>query len=197
MTEDYCMKLLLASNSPRRSELLRNAGFDFEVIPSGIDEGMPLSGEPPEEYARRLARAKALRCGRRFASGQPGFGRGTIVTIDGLILGKPSGPSDAARMLRIALRPDARGDHGDLPGPGAGPDRRAQARNHFCDLPRARAKTRFAPMWPAASPLTKPAPMPFKAWPRSSSPAFPAVISMSSAFRFPALRGLKTAAMRS
>lgn len=49
------MKLFLASNSPRRIELLRNAGFDFEVIPSDIEEGLPIPGESPEGYARRLA----------------------------------------------------------------------------------------------------------------------------------------------
>jgi septum formation protein len=95
------MKLLLASHSPRRIELLRNAGFDFEVIPSGIDEGVPIPGELPEDYARRVARAKTLGVAARSPSGSLVLGADTIVTINGLILGKPSGPFDATRMLRM------------------------------------------------------------------------------------------------
>lgn len=95
------MKLLLASNSPRRIELLRNAGFDFEVVPSGIDEGAPAPGELPEEYARRLARAKALEVSVRSPSGRLVLGADTIVTIEGLILGKPDSALDATRMLRL------------------------------------------------------------------------------------------------
>jgi septum formation protein len=95
------MKLLLASKSPRRSELLRKAGFEFEVIPSGVDEGEPSSGEPPEQYARRVARTKALHSAVRAPSGSLVLGADTIVAIGGLILGKPSGPFDATRMLRM------------------------------------------------------------------------------------------------
>ena len=95
------MKLLLASQSPRRIELLRNAGFDFEAVPSGIDEGMPFSVESPEDYARRLARAKALSVAAHAPSGSMVLGADTVVTINGLILGKPSGPCDATRMLRM------------------------------------------------------------------------------------------------
>src|SRR5208282_4980097 len=95
------MKLLLASNSPRRIELLRSAGFDFEAIPSGIDEGLPVPGEPPEEYARRAARAKALSVASVSPSGSLVLGADTIVAINGLVLGKPTGPLDATRMLRL------------------------------------------------------------------------------------------------
>jgi septum formation protein len=95
------MKLILASNSPRRSELLRNAGFDFEVIPSGVDEGEATADEFPDGYAQRVARAKALHVARRAPSGSMVLGADTIVLIGGLILGKPSGPSDATRMLRL------------------------------------------------------------------------------------------------
>jgi septum formation protein len=95
------MKLILASHSPRRRELLSNAGFDFEVVPSGVDEGDLLSGETPEKYARRVARAKALRVAARSASGRLVLGADTVVVIDGMILGKPAGPSDASRMLRL------------------------------------------------------------------------------------------------
>jgi septum formation protein len=95
------MKLLLASNSPRRIELMRNAGFDFETVPSGIDEGPPASEEAPEHYARRIARAKALSVAARSSVGRLVLGADTIVTIAGVILGKPTGPADARRMLRM------------------------------------------------------------------------------------------------
>jgi septum formation protein len=94
------MKLLLASDSPRRSELLRNAGFDFEVCPSGVDEGEPAPGELPEEYARSVARAKALRVAAGSPPGSLVLSADTIVTLEGSILGKPHGPHDATRMLR-------------------------------------------------------------------------------------------------
>jgi septum formation protein len=95
------MKLILASNSPRRIELLRNAGFDFEVAPSGIEEGLPMPEEHPEAYARRLARDKALHVAARSPCGSLVLGADTIVTIGGLILGKPASPLDAARMLDL------------------------------------------------------------------------------------------------
>jgi septum formation protein len=97
----FRMKMILASNSPRRRELLRNAGFDFEVVPSGAEEGVPSPDELPEEYARRIARAKALEVAARSPSGSLVLGADTIVTISGLVLGKPSGPFDATRMLRV------------------------------------------------------------------------------------------------
>jgi septum formation protein len=99
MTDD--LKLILASHSPRRSELLRNAGFNFEVCPSDVNEGEPGEGEPPEEFARRLARAKALRVAAASPAGRLVLGADTVVTVDGLILGKPNGPFDATRMLKI------------------------------------------------------------------------------------------------
>ena len=95
------MKLLLASQSPRRIELLRNAGIDFEVIPSGVDEGEPCVGELPAEYARRVARDKALEVAASSPASSLVLGADTIVTADGLILGKPHDASDAIRMLRL------------------------------------------------------------------------------------------------
>jgi septum formation protein len=94
------MKLLLASNSPRRADLLRNAGLDFEVILNGVKEGPPGSGEPPEDYARRLARDKALGGAASAPAGSVVLGADTIVTLNGSIFGKPLGPFDAARMIR-------------------------------------------------------------------------------------------------
>jgi septum formation protein len=95
------MRLILASQSPRREDLLRSAGFDFEVHPSGVEEGDPQSGETPEEFARRAARAKALHVAASSPPGSLVLGADTVVTIDGLILGKPLGRYDATRMLRL------------------------------------------------------------------------------------------------
>jgi septum formation protein len=93
------MKLILASSSPRRRELLRQAGFDFEVRPSSVKESV-LPGEAPEEFARRAAREKAL----QVACGAPPdtlvLGADTVVVVNGEILGKPLDAADAAQMLR-------------------------------------------------------------------------------------------------
>jgi len=91
--------LVLASASPRRQELLRNAGIQFTVQPADIDE-TPLAGESPRDCAERLAREKA----RAVFQNQPQnyvLGADTIVVIDEVILGKPSDANDAARMLRL------------------------------------------------------------------------------------------------
>jgi septum formation protein len=95
------MRLILASHSPRRKELLRNAGFDFDVCPSGIEEGEPGPGELPEEFARRNARAKALRVAASSPPGSLVLGADTVVTLHGMVFGKPHGPYDATRMLRL------------------------------------------------------------------------------------------------
>ena len=94
------MRLILASSSPRRAELLRNAGIDFEVRPSGVDE-IPELGETPETFARRAAREKALAVAAAAGSERPVLGADTVVDANGEILGKPAGPWDATRMLRL------------------------------------------------------------------------------------------------
>jgi septum formation protein len=129
-SEQSAMNLVLASASPRRRELLAQAGFSFTVHPAHIPED-PLPNEDPIAYVVRLARQKAETV---FASlseklGAPGIasetrenfpigtnasasekrasaapqvlGADTTVTIDGLILAKPTDPADAARMLRL------------------------------------------------------------------------------------------------
>jgi len=91
--------LFLASASPRRQELLRNAGIPFIVQPADIDE-TPCSNESPRNCVERLAREKALAV---FAT-RPSdcvLGADTIVVIDETILGKPRDADDAARMLRL------------------------------------------------------------------------------------------------
>ena len=94
------MRFLLASASPRRRELLRNAGFDFDVQPSQIVEEIQ-PGEPPEEFARRAAREKAVQVAASCPAGSFVLGADTVVVIDGEALGKPSDRQDATRMLRL------------------------------------------------------------------------------------------------
>jgi septum formation protein len=91
--------LVLASASPRRQELLRNAGIAFEVQPANIAEDLQ-PGESAKACAERLAREKAL----TVATQRPNdivLGADTVVIVDGQLLGKPSDAADAARMLRL------------------------------------------------------------------------------------------------
>jgi len=91
--------LILASASPRRAELLRNAGIPFTVVPAHVREE-PLPDETPLNYAQRLARDKALAI---FASHPEDavLGADTVVVVDGHLLEKPTDAEDAARMLRL------------------------------------------------------------------------------------------------
>jgi septum formation protein len=91
--------LVLASASPRRQELLRNAGIPFTVQPASIDE-TPLAGESPRECAERLAREKALAV-FQLNPQQWVLGADTIVVVGDIILGKPRDTGDAARNLRL------------------------------------------------------------------------------------------------
>jgi septum formation protein len=91
--------LILASASPRRQELLRNAGISFTVQPANIDETLH-AGESPRDYAERLAREKALAVWRLRPQDQV-LGADTIVVVGDMILGKPVDAADAARMLRL------------------------------------------------------------------------------------------------
>lgn len=94
-------RLVLASASPRRRELLAALGLDFEVRPVDLDE-TPLPGEAPPDYVTRLALAKAS---ARVAPGEWVLAADTVVVIDGALLGKPAGPDEAREMLaRLAGR---------------------------------------------------------------------------------------------
>jgi len=106
--------LVLASASPRRRELLTQAGYSFEVHPAHIPED-PTPGEDPIAYVVRLAREKAEAVFRELSSmdrtaegsdlGSGAdlavLGADTTVTLDNHILGKPEDRADAARMLRL------------------------------------------------------------------------------------------------
>ncbi len=91
--------LVLASASPRRRELLRNAGISFTVQAADIDEAA-FAGEGPRECAERLAREKALAVWRARPDDVV-LGADTIVVVEESILGKPADAEDAARMLRL------------------------------------------------------------------------------------------------
>jgi septum formation protein len=91
------VRLILASASPRRADLLREAGIDVEVQAANVDEDVR-TGEPPEIYVRRVAEAKGLAISAR-APGRHVLAADTAVVVEGEILGKPSGSDEAARML--------------------------------------------------------------------------------------------------
>lgn len=93
--------MILASQSPRRIELMDEAGFTCRVIPADIDE-TPHEGEQPLDLVGRLAKDKALCVASEHAhAGEIVVAADTIVTIDGVILGKPVDAQDAKRMLRL------------------------------------------------------------------------------------------------
>jgi septum formation protein len=97
--------LILASASPRRRELLKQAGFTFEVRPAQVNED-PYPDEDPIAYVVRLARHKAKSVLAEISSDAPVqsavvLGADTTVTLDGHILAKPEDAADAARMLRM------------------------------------------------------------------------------------------------
>jgi septum formation protein len=103
--------LILASASPRRQQLLSQAGLRFAVHPAHIPED-PLPGEEPVAYVTRLAREKAeavfreLTANKKADADEDGgqlavLGADTTVTLDDQILGKPADAADAARMLRL------------------------------------------------------------------------------------------------
>ncbi len=92
------MKLILASASPRRAQILRDAGFSFTQLSSAVDE-TPYPGEAPHDHVQRLANAKAELVAARAVGPAIVIAADTIVTLDGLILGKPRSTDDARHML--------------------------------------------------------------------------------------------------
>lgn len=97
------MKLILASASPRRAEILRNAGIAFEIRAISVDESRH-TNEAPGDYVRRLALAKAqavVAAERGSKDGPLVLGADTVVVVAEEILGKPTTPDDARRMLRL------------------------------------------------------------------------------------------------
>jgi septum formation protein len=92
------MKLILASTSPRRAEILRDGGFSFTVVASAIDE-TPIPNESPSELVLRLADAKAELVAARAVGPAIVLAADTVVTLDGRIFGKPRSADEARHML--------------------------------------------------------------------------------------------------
>lgn len=92
------MKLILASASPRRKELLKILGLNFEIIPSMVEE--KIIGKEPTLIATSLAEQKAQDVAKRVEEGIV-IGADTIVALEGTILGKPESKEEAVRMLSM------------------------------------------------------------------------------------------------
>jgi len=94
------MKLILASASPRRAQILRDAGISFSVLSSAVDE-TPYANESPQQMVQRLADAKAELVAARAVGPAILIAADTVVVLDGQILGKPRSTEDARRMLEL------------------------------------------------------------------------------------------------
>lgn len=92
------MKLILASASARRAQILRDAGLPFQIISSAIDEA-PMEGESPQDLVRRLAEQKAQLVAARAIGPAIIIGADTVVVFNGKILGKPRSAEEARAML--------------------------------------------------------------------------------------------------
>ena len=91
-------KLILASSSPRRRDLLSSLGLTFQVVPAELQE-IPSPHEAAKDFALRIAEKKAQVVGDRYPNAWV-IGADTVVVIEGEILGKPHNREDAKRMLR-------------------------------------------------------------------------------------------------
>jgi septum formation protein len=94
------MKLILASASTRRAQILHDAGISFSVLSSAVDE-TPYAGETPQEMVQRLADTKAELVAARAVGPAILVAADTVVVLDGQILGKPRSTEDARRMLQL------------------------------------------------------------------------------------------------
>jgi septum formation protein len=94
------MKLILASSSPRRAGILRDAGLSFSVLSSAVDES-PIPGETPHQHVQRLADAKGELVAARAVGPAIVLSADTVVVIDDQILGKPTSTDEARRMLEL------------------------------------------------------------------------------------------------
>lgn len=92
------MRIILASQSPRRAQLLDAAGIEFDIDPADVDESVR-GGETPEAYVQRIARDKAITVAARHPA-RVVLAADTTVVVDGEVFGKPLDRADAARMLR-------------------------------------------------------------------------------------------------
>ncbi|MBN1473324.1 MAG: septum formation inhibitor Maf [Syntrophaceae bacterium] len=91
-------KIILASASPRRKQLLSSVGLKFKIVPAHVNEDY-LRGETPQQHVRRLAHSKAKIVSEKYPDAWV-LGADTIVVIDGQILGKPENKAQAKKMLQ-------------------------------------------------------------------------------------------------
>lgn len=92
--------IILASASPRRTEILNQLGLDFQVIPSEVSEVIPEKSTAPQELVTKLALHKAADVARKLEQGLI-IGADTLVVLGDTIFGKPSGPEEAVKMISI------------------------------------------------------------------------------------------------
>jgi septum formation protein len=97
MKDTVCMKIILASGSPRRKKILSEMGYDFEIAASDIEENT-IPGESPSDHVLRLSRQKAEMVALIYPDDLV-IGADTAVVLDGEILGKPDSKDDAYQML--------------------------------------------------------------------------------------------------
>jgi septum formation protein len=95
-------KIVLASKSPRRAEILRAVGWEFEAVAANIDETR-MESEDAVTYVKRLARTKAETVAKRIPNPRLVLGADTVVVIEGEILGQPRDDGDARRMLKLLI----------------------------------------------------------------------------------------------
>ncbi len=101
MSCDQAIQFILASASPRRKRLLRKAGYQFDIVPSNIDESaFALEGISSLEHTRRLGLAKALAVGQKHPA-ELILAADTVVDFKGQIVGKPKDAADAERITRM------------------------------------------------------------------------------------------------
>jgi septum formation protein len=93
-------KIVLASKSPRRAEILRAVGWEFEAVAANIDETR-MESEDAVSYVKRLAQTKAETVSKRISNPRLVLGADTVVVIEGEILGQPRDDGDARRMLEL------------------------------------------------------------------------------------------------
>ena len=91
-------RIILASASPRRAELLKQIGVEFESVISNVEE-WPLPDEAPPDYITRIARAKVVAVARQRDSGLV-IGADTVVVLEGRLIGKPDTETEAKNLLR-------------------------------------------------------------------------------------------------
>ena len=167
------MSLILASASPRRSELLRNANIAFTVEPAHVLEE-PLPNERPLDYAQRLAHDKARAIFARHPNDAV-LGADTVVVVDEHLLEKPTDEHDAERMLQLLSGRTHQVITGIcLVAPDLSKLKRRSRKSASARFPKLRLLNTSAP----ASLWTKPEPMPSRALPRVGWSASKAATSM-------------------